>query len=175
MSVALLVIDVQEALFTPKPALADPVVARINALAARARQAGVPVFFIQHETKAEPLRQGSPGWALYHGLEFKQGDQTVFKTTPDSYLGTGLDERLRQAGVATVVICGYATEFCVDTTTRRSAALGYDVMLVADGHTTHDKAHADAAQIVAHHNATLPDITSFGPKIRAVPAAEVRF
>jgi hypothetical protein len=49
------------------------------------------------------------------------------------------------------------------------------VTLVADGHTTHDKAHASAAQIRAHENATLPGIGSFGPVIRALPAAEIRF
>lgn len=177
MSVALLVIDVQEALFAPepKPASADRIVACINDLADRARLAGAPVFFIQHETRKGPLRHGTLGWALFRGLAFKDGDRAVRKTTPDSFLGTGLDAQLRQAGVSTVAICGYATEFCVDTTTRRAAALGFQVMLVADGHTTHDKAHADAAQIVAHHNATLPEISSFDRKIRAVPAGEVRF
>ena len=177
MSVALLVIDVQEALFAPepRPASAGRIVACINDLADRARLAGAPGFFIQHETRKGPLRHGSLGWALFHGLAFKDGDRAVRKTTPDSFLGTGLDAQLRQAGVAKVAICGYATEFCVDTTTRSAAALGFEVMLVADGHTTHDKAHADAAQIVAHHNATLPEITSFDRKIRAVPAGQVRF
>jgi nicotinamidase-related amidase len=56
----------------------------------------------------------------------------------------------------------------VDTTVRRSAALGFEVTLVADAHTTHDRPHATAAAIRAHENATLPDITSFGPRIRAV-------
>lgn len=177
MSVALLVIDVQEALFTPepRPASAGRIVACANDLADRARLAGAPVFFIQHETGEGPLRHGSPGWALFHGLAFKDGDRAVRKTTTDSFLGTGLDAQLRQAGISTVAVCGYATEFCVDTATRRAAALGFEVMLVADGHATHDKAHADAAQIVAHHNATLPEITSFGRRIRAVTAGEVGF
>jgi len=63
----------------------------------------------------------------------------------------------------------------VDTTTRSAAAHGYAVTLAADAHTTHDKAHASAAQIRTHHNATLPDITSFGPRIRAVPADAIDF
>ena len=49
------------------------------------------------------------------------------------------------------------------------------MVLVADAHTTHDKPHMGAAQIRAHHNATLPDISSFGVKIVATPAAEVVF
>ena len=74
-----------------------------------------------------------------------------------------------------MVLCGYATEFCVDTTARSAAAHGYHVVLAADAHTTHDKAHADAAQIRAHHNATLPAIRSFGVSIRALPAGEIAF
>ena len=72
-------------------------------------------------------------------------------------------------------LCGYATEFCVDTTTRSAAAHGYHVVLASDAHTTHDKPHADAQQIRAHHNATLPAIRSFGVGIRALPAAEIAF
>jgi nicotinamidase-related amidase len=61
----------------------------------------------------------------------------------------------------------------VDTTTRRALALGYPVQLVSDGHTTMDSAVLSAAQIIAHHNETLANITSFGPRAVAVPAAEV--
>ncbi|MNL42777.1 Isochorismatase family protein [compost metagenome] len=71
------------------------------------------------------------------------------------------------------MVCGYATEFCVDTTVRRAAGLGMPVTLAADAHTTHDKPHASGARIRAHHNATLPAISSFGVKIAAVPAADI--
>jgi len=68
-----------------------------------------------------------------------------------------------------------ACEFCIDTTTRRAAALGYGVTLAADAHTTHDKPHATAVEIRAHENATLSDLTSFGPVITATPSADIVF
>jgi nicotinamidase-related amidase len=61
----------------------------------------------------------------------------------------------------------------VDTTTRRALALGYPVVLVADAHTTEDKEHLSAAQIIRHHNATLTNIESFGPRVRAIATAEL--
>jgi hypothetical protein len=61
----------------------------------------------------------------------------------------------------------------VDTTTRRALALGYPVTLVSDAHTTLDNGTLTAAQISAHHNETLANIASFGPRAVAVPAAEV--
>ncbi len=174
---ALLIIDVQRGLFDaePRPFEADAVVQRINALADRARAAAAPVIFIQHEREASALQHGSEGWQLERGLKVLPQDLISRKTTPDSFLRTDLQALLQDRQIQHVVICGYACEFCVDTSTRRAAALGFEVTLAADAHTTHDKAHATALQIRAHHNATLPGITSFGPNIRATLSEDIRF
>lgn len=172
---AVLVVDVQRGLFDEAPRLhdADAVVHQINFLTARAREAGVPVAFIQHESAF--LVAYSDDWKLEQGLFIAAHDAIVRKQTPDSFLNTKLNEWLTRNAVGRVVVCGYATEFCVDTTTRRAAALGYEVVLASDAHTTHDKDHASAADIRKHHNATLPNITSFGPKISAVESTAVTF
>ncbi|QWP77705.1 cysteine hydrolase [Lysobacter sp. K5869] len=177
MTAALLVIDVQRGLFDtqPPPAEAAATIARTNALAERARAAGAPVVLIQHEGQRGFLTHASDDWQLDPRLRTAAGDQRVRKTTPDSFLGTDLQSRLQGLGVDRLVIAGYASEFCVDTTVRRAAALGYPVTIAADAHTTHDKPHADAARIREHHNATLSDLTSFGPPIRAEPAEAIDF
>lgn len=177
MKTAVIVIDVQRALFeyAPRPFEADAVVRRINALTARARAAGVPVAFIQHQGKEGSLKAQTEGWQLEKNLSIQTGDCVIPKTTPDSFLRTTLGDWLTERGIGRVVICGGMTEFCIDTTTRRAAALGYDVVLAADAHTTHDKSHASAAQIRVHHNATLPDIASFGSIICAVSSADIAF
>ncbi len=175
MPVALIVIDVQHHLFDeiPQPEDAAGVIRRINTLVANAKQAGAPVAFVQHQDKAGSLVAGTRGWQFADALAVAPGDTIIAKTTPDSFLRTELEAWLKQHGADQVVICGGMTEFCIDTTTRRAAALGYPVTLVADAHSTHDKAHAAAAAIRAHHNATLPDIGSFGVEIRAVAADAV--
>jgi nicotinamidase-related amidase len=148
------------------------VIQRINALTERARAAGVPVAFIQHENAVD-LEFDSERWQLADALQVDARDTKIRKTTPDSFLRTPLDAWLVGQGVRRVVVCGYSSEFCVDTTVRRSAALGYEVVLAADAHTSHDKPHATGAFIRTHHNATLSDITSFGVRISAVPAADI--
>lgn len=177
MKTALLIIDVQHGLFDdePRPYEADVVVERINALAGRARAHDVPVVFIQHERASGNLAHGTESWQLERHLRTVPGDHFVRKTTPDSFLRAPLQELLDQHQVSHVVVCGYASEFCVDTTTRRAAALGYAVTLASDAHTTHDKAHASAAAIREHENATLPDIVSFGPTIQAKLSDEIEF
>ncbi|SMF31498.1 cysteine hydrolase family protein [Pseudogulbenkiania subflava] len=177
MKTALLIIDVQRGLFDdePRPYEADAVVERINTLAGRTRAHGVPVVFIQHERASGNLAHGTESWQLERHLRTVPGDHFIRKTTPDSFLRTPLQALLEQHQINHVVICGYASEFCVDTTTRRAAALGYAVTLASDAHTTHDKAHASAAAIREHENATLPDIVSFGPTILAKPGSEIAF
>jgi nicotinamidase-related amidase len=177
MKSALLVIDVQRGLFDqdPRPDEADAVVNRINALASRARDADVPVVFVHHETKGGELAYGSQNWELAQRLNFQRGDVMLRKTTPDSFLRTDLLALLESWNTTRLVICGYASEFCIDTTTRRAAALGFPVVLAADAHTTHDKDHASGDQIRSHHNETLSHIESFGPRIEAIDAAEIVF
>jgi nicotinamidase-related amidase len=154
MKSALLVIDVQHGLFDqhPRPYEADAVVNRINALASRARDAGVPVVFVHHETKGGELAYGSQNWELAQRLNFQRGDVMLRKTTPDSFLRTDLLALLESWNT-----------------------LGFPVVLAADAHTTHDKDHASGDQIRRHHNETLSHIESFGPRIEAIDAAEIMF
>ena len=69
MSAALIVIDVQRALFetSPPPADADAVLERINALADRARAAGAPVIYVQHETRDGRWPPASLAWTWIYG------------------------------------------------------------------------------------------------------------
>lgn len=174
---ALLIIDMQQALCEGDGAAFDSpgVIARINTLSARARVAGVPVIWVQHEGSGGYLAHGTPGWQLATGLHTSETDLRVRKTTPDSFLRTPLADLLAQHGTNELVVCGMHTEFCVDTTTRRALARGYPVVLVADAHTSAGNAHLTPQQVVAHHNTTLCNISSFGPKVRVLVAESIEF
>ena len=175
MSTALLIIDVQSDLCTGDNACfdIDNVLQRINGMSRAARAADVPVVLVQHED--DDLQYGSAGWQLETRLLTDSADLTVRKTTPDSFLRTGLAELLQARGVDHLVICGLQTDYCVDTTTRRALALGYAVTLAGDAHSTVDNAALSAAQIIAHHNAVLGRISSFGPRAKVIPATDVPF
>jgi nicotinamidase-related amidase len=175
MTTAVLVIDVQQVLCTGADVAFDiiGVIERINAVGAKARAAGAPVIFVQHEEADGSFKFGSDGWQLGSGLVTRAGDMRVRKTTPDSFNRTELHALLRARGITHLVICGLQSDFCVDTTVRRALALGYEVVLVADAHSTVDNGVLSAAQIIAHHNITLSNITSFGPRARLTLASSL--
>lgn len=181
MKTAVLVIDVQQGLCDDasegEGAAHDcaGVIRRINRVTAKARAAQAPVIFIHHESTAGYLAYQSDDWQLAHGLHSQPSDLKVRKTTPDSFLRTNLQALLAEHGVQRAVVCGMHTEFCVDTTTRRALALGYPVTLVADAHTSAGNTALTPQQVIAHHNATLSNISSFGPVVTLALSGDIRF
>jgi nicotinamidase-related amidase len=177
MHTALLIIDVQNALCFGEYAAFDSqgLIERINQVSAKARAVGAPVILIQHASQGGgALDHGTQGWRLAEGLQVAQTDILIAKTATDSFHNTELLAVLQGRGIEHLIICGLQSEFCVDTTTRRALGLGYPVSLISDGHSTQDNAVLSAAQITAHHTATLANITSFGPRVTPVTAAELR-
>ena len=157
MNTALLIIDAQQALCSGEYEVFESrrVIDRINNVLHRARRGGAPVIIIQHEERAGPLEYGTEGWKLDPELDALPSDVYVRKKATDSFHNTELQSALQARGIARLVVCVFQSEFCVDSTTRRAFALGYPVILVADGHSTMDNGVLTAAQISAHHTKTL--------------------
>jgi nicotinamidase-related amidase len=177
MNMAVLVIDVQQGLCEGDDAAFDcaGTISRINVVTRKARAAGAPVIFIQHESKSGYLEYGSNAWQLADGLEVEPMDIKMRKITPDAFLRTELEAILKAHDIRQLVVCGMHSEFCVDTTTRRALALGFQIVLVSDAHTSAGNTAICAQQVIAHHNATLTNISSFGPRAVAVASASVEF
>ncbi len=170
MKTALLIIDVQQGLCEGEHSAFESadVISRINRISAKARAAGVPVIFIQHESEGGYLEFGTHAWQLAQGLRTEPSDLRIRKNTPDSFLRTDLQATLQAGAITDLIICGMHTEFCVDTTTRKALALGYPVILIEDAHTTEGNGYLTPRQVIQHHNATLSNISSFGTRVRLV-------
>lgn len=176
MPTALIIIDVQQALCIGPAAVAEPArtIGNINGLARRARAAGAPVIVVQHEDGGD-LAHGSDGWQLAAGLATGEGDTLLRKRGSDAFHQTDLHAMLKTRHVSQLVICGMQTEFCVESTVRRALALGYPLTLAADGHTTTDNQILPAAQIVAHHNATLANLGAYGVRASILACDAIQF
>src|SRR3546814_5362455 len=86
---ALLVIDMQQGLFSSPPHDADGLVSRINSLAARMRAKRVPVIFMQHcGPEGDDLHPSQPGHALHNDLAVGSSDLIIATASCDDTIDT---------------------------------------------------------------------------------------
>ena len=98
----------------------------------------------------------------------------IRKTTCDAFYGTSLEAELRSRGTTTLLLMGFATDFCVDSTLRNAASKDFAIVVVADAHTTADNPVLKAELIRQHHNwAWANAITKRG--VTVLRATEVLF
>ncbi|MFJ8215094.1 isochorismatase family protein [Streptomyces sp. NPDC096033] len=170
---ALLVIDMQSALLSDAHDVATCLRTVAN-LTRQARSAGVPIIYLRQRLHDLPAGLSD----VHPAVAPRSGDTVLDKDSADSFLDTGLGDLLNERAVRRVIITGFATEYCVDSTSRSALSRGYDLVLVSDGHTTPARppgAAPSAAQIIAHHNTTLSAIQYAGRSITVVSAAHIHF
>lgn len=78
-------------------------------------------------------------------IEPHESEYTVEKRRYDAFTGTDLDRYLRADSVSTVLIAGFATNVCVESTARSAHEHGYDVLLVKDCCNAFDERAHEAA------------------------------
>lgn len=165
---ALLVIDMQDDV-RPLMHRPDRTVGTIADLSLRARDANVPVITVRQRGCGDVLPELAP----------RDGEPVVTKSSADGFLDTDLDATLIRLGVTEVLVTGFATEVCVETTARQALSHGYDLVLVADAHTTSVRSEptdlAPPDQSIAHHNAIYRNIDFPDRRVRVLPAADVDF
>ncbi|MBO1625724.1 cysteine hydrolase family protein [Bacillus arachidis] len=158
MKKALVVIDVQEGMYTTKGPVhnGQKLLETLQELIQKCRSNEIPVIYVQHNgPKGHPLEKGKPAWNIHSAIAPKDGDTIIEKETPDSFHKTNLRKVLEDKEIEHVIMSGMQTEYCVDTTTRRAFSEGYKVTLIRDAHSTFDSEQLSAEEIVKHHNAVL--------------------
>lgn len=161
MKRALLVIDVQNEYFTGRMPVSYPAGSFDNILKAvdAAKQAQIPVILIRHgspQPDATVFVKGSAGWEIHAALSAKAHLRIIDKHLPGSFTGTELEECLRSLGVDTVVITGYMTQMCCDTTARQAVHLGFSAEFLSDATGTLDIAnYAGSVSAADLHKAIL--------------------
>ncbi|MEM9652925.1 MAG: isochorismatase family protein [Actinomycetota bacterium] len=130
---ALLVIDVQKDVVE----LAhdrDGVVAAINTVVTLAREAEVPVIWVQHDDQDLPA--DTDGWQIVDELTPAANDPIVRKNYRDAFESTDLADHLSRLAVDRLVVTGAQSDYCVRWTLHGALGRGFDTVLVSDGHTT---------------------------------------
>ncbi|MGD0800152.1 MAG: hydrolase [Terracidiphilus sp.] len=150
---AIVVIDLQKGIAQipggaphPKPA----VIANCARLLGAARGAGAQPVLVHvggatngadrvHTPTDDPMRSTGalpPDWSeLIPELDQQASDIVILKRQWGAFYGTDLDLQLRRRGLATIVICGIATEFGVESTARDAYERGYELIFAEDAMT----------------------------------------
>lgn len=97
---------------------------------ARARR--VPVIHIQHDGgPGTPYDVRAEIGAIADVVAPIAGEPVVVKHYPNSFVGTDLDERLKALGIKQLVLAGFMTHMCVNSTAHGAFNLGYAPTVVA--------------------------------------------
>jgi len=141
---ALIIIDQQKGILHPKLGRRNNLQAedRMLELLNHWRRTERPVIHVQHLSRSED----SVFWPLQSGVEIQErfqplaGELLIQKQVPDAFCATGLEARLREAGIGQLIIVGVATHNSVEATARTAGNLGFDTWVAEDACFTFDKA-----------------------------------
>ncbi|MGR3759938.1 isochorismatase family protein [Roseobacteraceae bacterium NS-SX3] len=104
------------------------------ALAAAFRTAGLPVLHVLHDDPRPEsnFRRDLPSGQPMPCAVPQKGEAVFWKTGSSGFVGTGLEDHLREAGISRLVIAGGVAAFCVNSTARSAANLGFEVLVAED-------------------------------------------
>jgi nicotinamidase-related amidase len=172
---ALLIIDAQQEYFAPigKVVLPDgpKAVARIAETLRWARASRVPVFHIVHESRrpgAATFVPGSPALAIHDAVTPRPEEPVITKHLPGAFTDTALEAELRRCGIERVIVSGFMTQMCCDTTTREAAHRGFKVTLLSDATAAMDVKGPDGV-VIPHdqvHRTHLGSLNGFLAEVK---------
>ena len=152
---ALVLIDAQVNMFDDGCAVhgADSLLKCLKTLLSQARQTQIPIFFIQNNGgKGDPDEPGTEGWRIHPALAPQPGEVILQKRQTNAFVNPALQEELLSRGVQHLIIAGMQTEMCVHATCHGALERGYEVTIVADGHSTFSDEEQSAEKIIAKYN-----------------------
>lgn len=141
MKKALLVIDVQNEYFTGKLKVTYPHNSFDNILKVMdyAKDNNMIIIIVQHTGfYGDTFVKNSNEWEMHPNILEKSYDYLIEKTKPSSFYETNLEEILKKENITGLVISGYMTQMCCDTTAREAFHKGYYVEFLSDATGTID-------------------------------------
>ena len=140
-STALLLVDVQEGVNDVKyyggpsgKRNNDSAEENMRCLLTEWRRLGKQVAFTRHNSRElnSPLKLSLGTGKQIEGLDIHEADIVVDKDVNSGFIGTSLELELRRSGIDRLVVMGFYTNYCIETTVRMAGNLGFDTYLVHD-------------------------------------------
>lgn len=139
---ALVVIDCQQEYVDgalPLVGVEDALI-EVARLLERARQCDTPIFHIAHKGQKGGVfdrEEGGKGAFAQQAMPL-EGETVIEKSLPNAFAGTNLEPALKDCGRSEIIICGFMTHMCVNSTARAGLDLGYRTTVVTKACATRD-------------------------------------
>ncbi|MHC8305943.1 cysteine hydrolase family protein [Pseudomonas sp. PB3P13] len=168
MERGLVVVDLQnEYLPTGKLPLTGIEAAVANAIRviSHARDTGIPVFHIRHESDQEgaPIFvKGSGGAQIQPAVAPEGQEPVIVKKHINAFRETDLKQQLDAFDVQEIVVIGAMSHMCIDAVVRAAADMGYPVTVLHDACATLDLTFRGVKVPAAQAHAAIMAAFEFG-------------
>ena len=126
----------------------QPAIDEAAALLDRARTAGIPVIHIQHDGGAgSPYDVRAEIGAIVDRVAPRDGEPVIVKNFPNAFTATDLHDRL--APGSNLVLAGFMTHMCINSTARGAFSLGHRPSVVAGATATRALPGVDGDRVAA--------------------------
>lgn len=103
----------------------------------KARALQIPVIHIQHDAGVgSPYDVTAEIGAICDEVAPIAGELVITKNYPNSFMVTDLDQQLKALGIKNIVLAGFMTHMCINSTAHGGFNLGYSVAVVASATAT---------------------------------------
>lgn len=141
----------------------------------RFRKAGRPIYHIRHDAgPGTPYDVQSHIGQIVDVLAPARGEPVITKNYPNSFVHTELDALLKEAGVQNLIIVGFMSHMCVNSTARGAFNLGYRPTVVASATATRSLPYKVTGEVIPSaqlHAAALAALSDLPAALVASPAS----
>ena len=115
------------------------------------RQTRAHIIHVRHSstTLGSRLEPSHVGFQVKPEAKELNGETVIVKHVNSAFIGTNLEQHLRENGISSLVICGATTDHCCSTTTRMAANLGFKTVFIEDAVWTYNRTHPDGSSFPA--------------------------
>ncbi len=175
---ALIVVDVQNDFVSPEGSAgkrgddvgaAIAMIPNLTRLIDQARKVGLTIVYIRtthsewtdtaswiyrtsQKSGLSTCREGTWGAEFYDGIAPLPSERIVIKHRYSAFINTDLNTVLKARGIQSILVCGVATNVCVETTARDGYMYDYYVTMIDDCSAAYDaKLHMGTLENIRRH------------------------
>ena len=110
----------------------EPAIKEAQKLLQLARDLKIPVIHIQHDAGVgTPYDVSAEIGVISKEVAPIKGENVIIKNYPNSFVSTQLEAQLKAIGIKNLVIAGFMTHMCINSTARGAFNLGFSPVVVA--------------------------------------------